>query len=162
MNVAGLPINVQRRIALLLDQDTAAWATPSTSFSLPDPPVGDQAAPAIPYRCRPEAGNHDNVQTWNLPVHVLASQLHQQPTVVVKRAALGPSNLQARTDLTAATSMLSSSYAECLLRSAPSPVYRLADQRLSMCYETQAPLAWEGDCSCSLITICRCVHILHI
>ena len=96
MDVAGLPINVQRRIALLLDQDTAARATPSTSFSLPDPPVVDQAAPAVPYRIRPEAGNHDTIWTWNFPLHALALQLHQQPAVAVNRAALGPSKLQAR------------------------------------------------------------------
>lgn len=97
MNLAGLPINVQRRIALLIDEETDTQAPASTPLSKPDPPVVDQAAAATPYG-RPEVGNNDDVQPWNFPVHALVSQLHQQPAVVVKRAALGPSKLQARYD----------------------------------------------------------------
>ena len=104
MNLAGLPINVQRRIVLLLDQDSDARETSSTSVSLPVPPVVDQAAAIIPDNRRRKAGSHDNSRPWKFPVQALASQLHQQPAVVVNRAALGPSKLQAR--LTAALSLL--------------------------------------------------------
>lgn len=94
MNVAGLPINVQRRIALLLHQDTHEQTPSSTPFALPDPPL-DQAAAAT---TRAEANHHDNIQLWNFPVHALAGQLRQQPAVVVNKAAFGPSTLQARYD----------------------------------------------------------------
>ena len=158
MNLAGLPINIQRRIALLIDEKTDTQATPSAPLSKPDRPVVDQAAAATPYGSRPEAGNNDDVQPWNFPVHALVSQLHQQPAVVVKTAALGPSKLQARYDC-------SHKHAEQLLcymftQEYKVPfVYRLADHRLSMCYNMQTPLVWEGACTCKLIKICRYMHV---
>ena len=98
MDLASLPINVQRRISLLLAEKTDAQAPPVTPLSWPDPPVVDQAAAATPYRSQKEAGNHDNIQPWSFPVHALASQLHQQPVIAVNRAVLGPGKLQARYD----------------------------------------------------------------
>ena len=96
MNLAGLPGNVQRRIALLLHQDTHEQTPPSAPFTLPDPPTLDQAVAATRYKTRAAAKHHDNIQVWNFPVHALAAQLRQQPAVVVNGAALGPSKLQAR------------------------------------------------------------------
>lgn len=96
MNLAGLPINVQRRIALLLHHDTHEQTPISKPFTLPDPPILDQAVTATLHGTRAETNHHDNIQLWNFPVHALAAQLRQQPAVVVNRAALGPSKLQAR------------------------------------------------------------------
>lgn len=92
MNLTGLPINVQRRIALLLHQDTDARAPLSLSVSVPDPPGFDQAPAASP---RPDASNDGSVQPWKLSGHDLGLQLHQQAAVVV-RAALGHDKLQAK------------------------------------------------------------------
>ena len=142
MNLTGLPINVQRRIALLLHQNTDARAPLSLSVSLPDPP-----GLASPHRSRPDASNDGSVQPWKLSWHDLGLQLHQQAAVVV-RAALGHDKLQAR-------HCCSHKHSDKLPRFVCSAwrchsLCRLSEQRPSMCYGKQTVLAWEGACSCKL------------
>ena len=98
MDLSGLPLNVQRRIVLLLDQDQAPDlpALPLTSSTLADPSGVDQSS-AAPLTVG-AAGVRSNcaIEQWTLPVHDLPVQLQQSTAGVVFRDVFGPDKLQVR------------------------------------------------------------------
>ena len=89
MDLTCLPINVQRRIALLLDQTPPAAPSPPASLDVGDP-CGDQALEVPPGSSENNAGSHDIINARNI-----ASELQQSRGGVVIQAAFGPDRLQA-------------------------------------------------------------------